>query len=238
MKKTINLGAYGWRHKHWLNTFYPEDLPVYGSEDWRLSYYSNECNAVMVPYDYWKSGKIVDCEGWLDDVNEDFQFFVECHESMLENITLSELTDSLKILQPQLSALVFLENKQHNLWPEAVSVEKSFKSLVDALDVDVIKPARSLNSAAYTVCQQDNHLASRFAFVNSDLSDLKLARMMVEDIVNSSENLEWCVPQKSLQKADKPTEEVGGNMTIIVNHPLLQASDLSKFRAVLDIMGY
>ena len=238
MKITINLGAYGWRHKHWLKSFYPEDLPVYRSEDWRLSYYSNEFNAVLVPYDYWQSGEITDCEGWLDDVNEDFQFFVECHENMLENISLSELSDSLKKLQPQLSALVFLENKQHNLWPEAVSVEKSFKSLVDALDVDVIKPARSLNSAAYTVCQQDNHLASRFAFVNSDLSDLKLARMMVEDIVNSSENLEWCVPQKSLQKADKPTEEVGGNMTIIVNHPLLQASALSKFRAVLDIMGY
>ena len=233
MKKTINLGAYGWRQKHWLNTFYPEDLPVYATEDWRLSYYSNEFNTVLVPYYYWKSGQMVDCAGWLDDVNENFQFFVECHENMLKNISLSDLTDSLKMLLPQLSALVFLENKQHNLWPEAVSVEKSFKSLVD-----VIKPARTLNSAAYTVCQQDNHLASRFAFVNSDLSDLKLARMMVEDIVNSSENLEWCVPQKSLQKVDKSTEEVGGNMTIIVNHPLLQASDLSKFRAVLDIMGY
>ena len=61
LKKTINPGAYGWRHKHWLESFYPEDLPVNGSEDWRLSYYSNEFNTVMVPCDYWKSGESIDC---------------------------------------------------------------------------------------------------------------------------------------------------------------------------------
>lgn len=238
MKKNINLGAYGWRHKHWLKSFYPEDLPVNGSEDWRLSYYSNEFNAVLVPYDYWQSGELVDCEGWLDDVNENFQFFVECHEKMFANISLSVLTDSLKKLQPQLSALVFPENKQHDLLPETVSGGESFKSLVDALDVGVFKPARSLSSAAYTVLQQDNYLASCLAFVDSDLSDLKLARMMLEDIISSSESLERQLFHRSLQITDKPAEEVGENMTIIVNHPLLQVSNLSKFRAVIDIMGY
>ena len=234
MKKTINPGAYGWRHKHWLKSFYPEDLPVYGSEDWRLSYYSNEFSTVLVPYDYWQSGGIVDCEGWLDEVNENFQFFVECNESMLADISLSKLTDSFKKLQPQLSALVFLENKTHNLLSEAVFGEDLFKPLIDTLEVDVFKLTRTLNSAAYTVWQQDDHLASRFVLVDSDLSDLRLARVMVEDFVNSSENIEQCVPQKT----GKPAEEVCGDMTVIVNHPRLQVSDLSKFRTVLEIMGY
>ena len=52
LKQMMNLGAYGWRHKHWSNTFYPEDLPVDADDDWRLAYYSNEFNAVLVPADY------------------------------------------------------------------------------------------------------------------------------------------------------------------------------------------
>jgi len=52
LKQTINLGAYGWRHGRWSGTFYPDDLPMADDEDWRLAYYSNEFNAVMVPADY------------------------------------------------------------------------------------------------------------------------------------------------------------------------------------------
>jgi len=238
LKKNINPGAYGWHHKYWLKSFYPEDLPVNSSEDWRLSYYSNEFNTAMVPFDYWQTGEPVGCEGWLDDVGENFQFYVECHENMLANISLSELTDSLKKLQPQLSALVFLEDKQHNLLSEAASVEKSFKPLIDALEVEVFKLTQTLNSAAYTVWQPDDHQASRFIFVDSDLSDLKSARMMVEDFVSASESLERCVPQKTPQNTGSLAAEAGGNMTVIVNHPQLQVSNLSKFRALLEIMGY
>ena len=111
MKKSINPGAYGWRHKHWLKSFYPEDLPANESEDWRLSYYSNEFNSVMVPFDYWQGVGTVDCKGWLDDVNDDFQFFVECHESMFEHLSDVKLARHLKILQPQLSGLVFFTGK-------------------------------------------------------------------------------------------------------------------------------
>ena len=112
MKQNINLGAYGWRQSHWLNTYYPEDLPVDGDDDWRLTYFSNEFNAVLVPADYWQTGKNIDCESWLDAVHEGFQFFVECHVDMLDFISMAELSAELKKLRPQLSALVFLDEKQ------------------------------------------------------------------------------------------------------------------------------
>ena len=37
----------------------------------------------MVPFDYWKTWKTFDCVGWLDDVDENFQFFVECMKSFI-----------------------------------------------------------------------------------------------------------------------------------------------------------
>ncbi len=222
MRKNINLGAYGWRHQHWLNTFYPEDLPIDKAEDWRLAYYSNEFKAVMVPFDYWRSGEVADCEGWLDDVDDDFQFFVECRESMLANISLSELTDNLKKLQPQLSALVFLENKQ--------AEGELFKPLVNALEVNVFASAPIINLSTQSIWRQDNPQPSRFAFIDSELSDLKSARIMVENFVNSAECLE--------QKAGLLTEVVGENMIIIVNFPQLLTSNLSQFRTLLEIMGH
>ena len=83
MKQTINLGAFGWLHPHWINSYYPEDLP----EDWRLGYYSNEFNTVLVPAVYWQDMRADVCEGWMDDVHQDFRFFVECNIRMFDDIS-------------------------------------------------------------------------------------------------------------------------------------------------------
>ncbi len=42
---TLHAAARGWDFGPWLGRFYPEDLPP----EWRLSYYSNEFSAVVVP---------------------------------------------------------------------------------------------------------------------------------------------------------------------------------------------
>ncbi len=212
MKKNINPGAYGWHHKYWLKSFYPEDLPVNSSEDWRLSYYSNEFNTVMVPFDYWQSGETVGCEGWLDDVGENFQFYVECHENMLANISLSELTDSLKKLQPQLYGLVFLQANR--------SAKEKFTSVIDALGVEVFESVPVFNSTGEQVRLSDNPFSSSLVIVENDLSDLRAARTVVENII-----AQW---------SDAHSRE----LTIIFNYSKLKAENLSKFRSVLEIMGY
>ncbi len=201
MKQTINLGAYGWRHAHWSGAFYPEDLPMADDDDWRLAYYSNEFNAVLVPVDYWLDVQRADCEAWLDSVHVDFQFFVECRASMLENFSPADLTAALKKLSPQLSALVFLDEDR----PMPASIKQPFIELADLLRVDV------LDLAAGT---------TGFLLIEDDLSDLRASRTTVE--------------QFAAQGDDNALSEA----TIIVDHAQLQAGDLSKFRSMLEIMGY
>ncbi len=71
---SIRLGAFGLEHADLLNNFYPEDLP----EDWRLGFYANEFNALLVPESVWRDESL-DLEDWLD-VPEAFCFYFECNE--------------------------------------------------------------------------------------------------------------------------------------------------------------
>lgn len=228
MKKTIKLGAYGWHYKHWLNSYYPEDMPAGGmtadAEDWRLAYYSNDFNAVLVPWDYWKkdnqSGIVANGEDWLDSVHADFQFFVECHSCMFDEVSLSVLTHHLKKLQPQLSALVFLDGQQHGLF--SAEIKQAFLTLIETLQVDVFGASFAADVNCGNIWSQDVHQLSRFACIEHDLGDLRSARRIVEAF---------------MQQADR-VEPVASEATLIVKHPQLKASDLSQFRQLIELMGY
>ena len=217
MKQSLNLGACGWAHKHWAESFYPEDLPVADDDDWRLSYYSNEYNTVLVPANYWQSEPATDCADWLDSVHADFRFFVECRASMLETISLAALSDALKALKPQLSALVFLDESQ------AVSdvTGEPFVELAQSLDVELLGelPGTS-QAAAQKIWRPEAQISGAcFALIEDDLSDLRAARAMVEQFVAQ-------------------VEDGADELIIIIDHPQLPAENLSKFRSVLEIMGY
>jgi len=210
----IELGAYGWRHAHWLDTFYPADLPA----DWQLTYYSNAFNTVLVPADYWQAKETLDCEGWLDAVHPGFQFFVECHGGMLDHIAIAELTDILKSLQPRLSGLVFLDTTQ----PLSAAVKNSFLTLIESLQVAVYGSPVLPGVRVKNIWRVENPQAACFAWIENDLTDLRLARKLVEDFVSNPPNRDSAMP----------------DATIIVDHPALQASDLSKFRSLIEIMGF
>lgn len=201
MEQTINLGAYGWRQTHWSGTFYPEDLPMTDDDDWRLAYYSNEFNAVLVPADYWLDAQGADCEAWLDSVHADFKFFVECRASMLDSLSLADLSAALKKLSPQLSALVLLDEGQSM----PASTKQPFIELASSLQVEVFDLAAGKPD---------------FLLLEDDLSDLRASRVAVEQFVAQTE--------------DKASDEA----TIIVDHAQLPAANLSKFRSMLEIMGY
>lgn len=67
------VGARGWDCPAWEGAFYPDDLPP----EWRLSYYANEFNAVLLPVDLWSLADSDEIESWIDDVHEAFRFFLE-----------------------------------------------------------------------------------------------------------------------------------------------------------------
>lgn len=217
-KLKINLGAFGWQHAHWLNGFYPEDLP----EDWQLMYYSNEFSTVLVPASYWQTNSLSDCAEWIDNVHEDFRFFVECHVDMLAHLSMQTFSEVLQVLQPQLSALVFLDDKQQM----SVQAKNDFIRLIDQSGVDVYSTGPWFDSdesvSVSGIWRNPASKASNFAFIENDLTDLRAARGLIEQFI------------ASLETGEKNPEEA----TIIVNHPHLQAGYLSKFRAVLEVMGH
>ena len=207
MKKSINVGAYGWRHKHWLNTFYPDDIPDEGrGEDWLLTYYSNEFDTVLVPAKYWCANEKVDCESWLEDVHEGFRFFVEYHASMFDCISVSDWVKNLNKLKPQLCGIVVLDEGS---WVENAQLNHLLES--SGLVVWGV--------GSNGIWRQDKHQSSSFVYIENELTNLRQARSIVDEYASS------CIDDES-------------QATIIVHHERLQASDLAKFRSVLEIMGY
>ena len=223
MKPTINTGAYGWHHPHWLDTFYPDDLPA----DWRLGYYSNEFNAVLIPADYWPAGFMLESEGWLDQVHPGFQFYIECHERMFDNCTLAEIEVALTPLLPQVSGLVLSACMETR-----IANDDRFIELADALAVDVftsgVNPAvRSGVQRLWCPGQADEDVPlsstyAHLAIIEDSLCDLRATRSVIEPFLEQL-----------------PDDETGSAAaTVIVSHSELRASDLNKFRSVLEIMGY
>ena len=69
----VHLFARGWEYACWSGGFYPEDLP----DEWRLTYYANEFRGVLVPAERWQSANEEVLLEWIDDVHEDFLFYIE-----------------------------------------------------------------------------------------------------------------------------------------------------------------
>ena len=221
MKRNISVGAYGWRHSHWLGSFYPEDLPVSAEEDWRLTYYSNEFNCVLVPAEYLLclSGQnaVIGCNHWLGEVNDEFQFYVECTMDMFDHVSFDVLAVQLKLLQPQLSALVITENQRKI--PE--SKLKQLRNLAEMLGVTVFING-DFDSLIKQIWRKDRQCSSALALLEDDLTDLRSVRATMDDFVS--------------QKSD--IDQISSKATIIVNSPRLQANDLAQFRKVIEVMGY
>ena len=221
MKRNISVGAYGWRHPHWLGTFYPEDLPVSAEEDWRLTYYSNEFNCVLVPADYWlclsDQDDAIDCEHWLDEVNDEFQFYVECSMDIFDHVSFDAWSEQLKLLQPQLSALVITENQRKI--PE--SKLKQLRNLAEVLRITVFVNG-DFDSLIKQIWRKDRQCSSALALLEDDLTDLRSVRATMDDFVS--------------QKSD--IDQISSKATIIVNSPRLQANDLAQFCKVVEVMGY
>lgn len=219
MKQEILLGSYGWQHAHWAGTFYPEDLPGSNEEDWRLAYYSNQFQSVMIPAGYWMDGVSPQhCESWLDDVDADFRFLVECDADMFQAVVqrtsgLVEFTDCLRVLQPQIKAIVCSGR---------VSSPAAMQHLADELELELYVTTETTDPALQRTRQvwtPDSGISSRIAIIDHDLSDMRLMRQLTEDFVAR-------VPQP------------GSEVSMIIRGDDIEAGRLVDFRSVLDIMGH
>lgn len=69
----VLVGAVDWRHAHWRGSFYPADLP----DDWLLSYYNTQFQAVYLPAAVWQAASAADWSRWLEDTQDRFRFVLE-----------------------------------------------------------------------------------------------------------------------------------------------------------------
>jgi len=70
--RVVLIGACGWQHPQWDETYYPEGLP----QEWQLAYYANEYPVVLVPAGYWAQGQSV-VDSWLAETEGRPDFICE-----------------------------------------------------------------------------------------------------------------------------------------------------------------
>lgn len=69
----VLVGAEHWIRPAWMGAFYPADLP----EDWLLSYYNTQFQAVYLPVEAWQGISEPTWDAWLADTQADFHFVLE-----------------------------------------------------------------------------------------------------------------------------------------------------------------
>lgn len=69
----VLIGASGWLHSAWRSRFYPDGLP----EDWLLSYYNTQFQAVFLPAVVWQTASAAIWIQWLNETLESFYFVLE-----------------------------------------------------------------------------------------------------------------------------------------------------------------
>jgi len=69
----VLVGAAGWLHPSWRGGFYPDGLP----DDWLLSYYNTQFQAVYLPASVWQAASEASWAQWLNDTQDGFYFVLE-----------------------------------------------------------------------------------------------------------------------------------------------------------------
>jgi uncharacterized protein YecE (DUF72 family) len=157
MSESLRVGSYGWRHDHWRPNFYDDDLP----EDWRLTFYANEFNAVLVPASYLDESR--DIEQWCEDVNEDFQFYFEWPENMHST---DALVEELSSMGEKLGGILLSSNIQ--------------------LKIDCPVYSGQANDDLMDIWQPHHRLQSDLAVLAIEQNDLRQQRQWLEAFMEDS----------------------------------------------------
>jgi len=101
---TLALGAWDWRHAEWNGRFYADDLP----EEWHLTFYSNEFDAVGLSAVGWMTTPMREMEQWVEDTHDAFRFHLVMPSKVLkgDEDVLASITERLALFQPRLGSVL------------------------------------------------------------------------------------------------------------------------------------
>jgi len=237
----VNVGTYGWRHPHWLGGFYHEDLP----QEWQLAYYSNEFNCVLVPADYWQAEHGYDCDSWLDDVHEDFVFYLELPANLATDSAKQQFLQQVSLLQPQLAGIVINESVCQAIelsWLQALVAVVPLH-LMAATHFDEKNLSGKPVYPVWTDTFLQKHVAEKVQPAVAGLAGLQ------DDLHDSSPvppgigELTWRLVKARRVKHEAIKNEAIKNEarvqphSIIVVNPELSDTRLAQLRSVIEIMG-
>lgn len=74
------IGGVGWLHENWVGAYYPEDMP----EEWRLSFYVNDFNGVLLNDSDIES--LFSNDTWQQDIETDFVVVVRQNTQAINEI--------------------------------------------------------------------------------------------------------------------------------------------------------
>jgi hypothetical protein len=132
----IIVAAHGWAHTQWQGDFYPDDLP----EDWYLAYYSNEFRAVVVPATAWARTDAVETERWMEDVADEFGFYLEVSDLLTD---WARFADVIKPLGGQVQGIIL---RPEQLDPDLAMAAPSLEAAMALAPVTLLPPADTVLS--------------------------------------------------------------------------------------------
>ena len=130
----IDIASYGWQGTSWQG-FYPADLP----EDWRLDYYSNEFNAVVIPVELWQGASVDEIEQWQDAVHGEFRFYFE---HGLKHLPSREELEAIDLLGAQWGGWISqtvsaVGNGTPSTWYEETTEPRRMREVIEQLHQDL-----------------------------------------------------------------------------------------------------
>ncbi len=165
----VLIGARGWLHRGWQDSFYPDDLP----QGWRLAYYANEFSMLVIREQEW--AQIEDIATLREECPADFHFVVELPVHVNEQ-TLSVYIDRIRQLGKQCSGVI-IHAEQANSGaglPETLPcyIEGQTNSLINVQTGTSLKQLRVLMETAL----QKPDSAPVLLIVDGEPPDIELLR--------------------------------------------------------------
>ena len=125
----MDIGVWDWTSEAFADALYPSDLP----EEWRIGFYSGLFRCVVLPAALWREASAEDWAEWLDEVPENFGFYLEQGEAEVGEVVaaaikLGALLHGVLLASPRGAAAtedaLLALPEDLKLWPVALPQEE------------------------------------------------------------------------------------------------------------------
>lgn len=116
----VLLGALDWQHPKWKEGYYPDDLPT----DWRLSYYANQFQTVLIDLNEYTDETLRDSlMEALEECHENFRPVLHANTENLSHAEVKDWLDALRAIEIQPAGMIIygkIHESESTRWSEVL----------------------------------------------------------------------------------------------------------------------